>query len=206
LAEDLTVLLIEDNVADTELNLKALRDGGVFCQYKRISKKSALREELGRRNYDLILTDFNLGDWDAIEALDILREIECELPVILVTGLIGEANVVECFRRGVVNCVLKDGLDRLPLAVRQATFEQELRAEQRRAGEALRASEDRFRRIVTFAPIGIYQAELGGGFIFVNDGLVKMLGYASAGELRARNLTRDIFSQVQTAITSPTGF
>jgi PAS domain S-box-containing protein len=193
LAEDLTVLLIEDNVADTELNLKALRDGGVFCQYKRISKKNALREELGRRNYDLILTDFNLGDWDAIEALDILKEIDCELPVILVTGLIGEANVVECFRRGVVNCVLKDGLDRLPLAVRQATFEQQLRAEQRRAGEALRASEDRFRRIVTFAPIGIYQAELGGSFIFVNDGLVKMLGYASAGELRARNLTRDIF-------------
>ena len=77
--------------------------------------------------------------------------------------------------------------------MRQATFEQQIRAEQKMAAEALRASEERFRRIVTFAPIGIYQCDREGSFMLVNDVLVRMLGYTSSEELLKRNLMRDIY-------------
>jgi len=68
--------------------------------------------------------------------------------------------------------------------------------EQKRAAEQLKASEDQYRNIFHFAPIGIYESRPDGKLLAANRALVRMLGYGSAEELLARNLA-DIYVDPQ---------
>ncbi|MBI3195508.1 MAG: PAS domain S-box protein, partial [Ignavibacteriae bacterium] len=61
--------------------------------------------------------------------------------------------------------------------------------------EALQRSEDKYRDIVTWAPIGIYQSTIDGKFITANSRLAEMLGYSSIEELLGCNIADDIYHQ-----------
>ena len=62
-----------------------------------------------------------------MDALDILRRENLDVPLIVVTGYLGEEKAVECIKQGATDCVLKDHLARLPLSVRRALEEKRLR-------------------------------------------------------------------------------
>jgi PAS domain S-box-containing protein len=66
-------------------------------------------------------------------------------------------------------------------------------SEQRRAEQALRESEEKYRELVENATYGIYRSDWEGNFLDVNPALVAMLGYSSKAELMTRNLDRDIY-------------
>jgi PAS domain S-box-containing protein len=60
--------------------------------------------------------------------------------------------------------------------------------ERRRAEEALRKSEERYRSLIEEAPYGIFRATMDGRLLAVNRALAAMLGYASASELLATSV------------------
>ncbi len=66
-----------------------------------------------------------------MEALDILREEGLDIPLILVSGALGDVTAVECIKRGATDYVLKDSLARLPVAIVRALEEKRLREERR---------------------------------------------------------------------------
>jgi two-component system cell cycle sensor histidine kinase/response regulator CckA len=66
-------------------------------------------------------------------------------------------------------------------------------SEQRRAEQALRESEEKYRELVENAAYGIYRSDWKGNFLDVNSALVAMLGYSSKAELMTRNLDSDIY-------------
>ncbi len=66
-------------------------------------------------------------------------------------------------------------------------------SERKRAEEALRSSEARYRELVQGAAYGIYRATLDGKILFANPAMVKMLGYESAREVLRLNTARDIW-------------
>jgi PAS domain S-box-containing protein len=66
-------------------------------------------------------------------------------------------------------------------------------SEQRRAEQALRDSEEKYRELVENATYGIYRSNREGDFLDVNPALVAMLGYSSKPELMTRNLNSDIY-------------
>ena len=88
-------------------------------------------------SYDLILADYNLPQWRGTEALDILRHENLDVPLIVVTGYLGEEKAVEYIKQGATDCVLKDRLARLPTSVRRALAEKRLRDQRRHSEEAL---------------------------------------------------------------------
>ena len=63
----------------------------------------------------------------------------------------------------------------------------------KRAEEALRESEERFRSLVENATFGIYRTTPDGHILMANPALVRMLGFDSFEELAARNLECDGF-------------
>ncbi|MEW6208065.1 MAG: PAS domain S-box protein [Acidobacteriota bacterium] len=65
--------------------------------------------------------------------------------------------------------------------------------ERKRAEGRLRAAEEKYRSIIHNAVYGIYLSSPEGRFLEVNPALVSMLGYDSAGELMALDISRDIF-------------
>lgn len=136
----LYVLFTEDNSADVELCRRELRKAGFHLRDDATDRWEEFRALVTRNSYDLILADYNLRGWNAEDALRFLREQQCEVPFILVTGTLGDERAVECIKAGAADYVLKDNLVRLPHATRRALTEASLRCQHRRAEAELRQS------------------------------------------------------------------
>lgn len=126
---------MEDNPADVELELLTLRKNGFDVSGDVAQTAEEFTARILTASYDLILADYNLPQWKGTDALDILRREHLDVPLILVTGFLGEENAVDYIKQGATDCVLKDHLARLPTSVRRAQAEKRLR-DQRREAEA----------------------------------------------------------------------
>jgi signal transduction histidine kinase len=132
--------MVEDNASDGELIMRELRTGGFDFSSEMAQTANQFREQVRRNRPDIVLADYNLGQWRGIEALEILRQEGLDIPLILVTGALGDTTAVECIKQGVTDYVLKDALAKLPHAIRRALKEQQLRKQRREAEEDLARS------------------------------------------------------------------
>jgi signal transduction histidine kinase len=133
----LRLLLVEDNASDAELVLATLRTDGFQVASDMVQTAEEFASRIRAASYDLVLADYNLPQWKGTEALDILCRENLDVPLIVVTGYLGEENAVEYIKQGAADCVLKDRLARLPTAVRRALEEKRLRGLRRQSEEAL---------------------------------------------------------------------
>ncbi len=143
-ATPLRVLVLEDSAADAEIVVRELTRAGYVCDVRRVDTEAAYRAALAERT-ELILADYALPGFGAPAALRVLREEELDVPLIVVTGSVGEEAVAECLRLGAADCVLTDRLARLGAAAQQAIAAARLREERRGANRALVESERRAR-------------------------------------------------------------
>ena len=93
---------------------------------------------------------------------------------------------------GAFDCIDKNRLNRLPLAVALAVEDTTRREERNHAEKQLRHSEAHYRALVDNPAFGICHIDVDGRFLDVNEALVAMLGYASKEELLAVNLATEI--------------
>jgi signal transduction histidine kinase len=133
----LRVLMVEDNPSDVELELLTLRRDGFDVSSDVVQTAEDFTERIRTASYDLILADYNLPQWKGTEALEILRGENLDVPLIVVTGYLGEEKAVDYIKQGATDCVLKDRLARLPPSVRRAQEEKQLRDQHRQAEEEL---------------------------------------------------------------------
>jgi len=122
----LRVLHVEDNELDAELVAQVLRKDGFSFSTVVVQTEAAFERELRVRLPDIVLADYNLPQWQAMEALEVMRRHGLDIPLILVSGALGDVTAVECIKRGATDYVLKDGLARLPEAIRRALQEKSL--------------------------------------------------------------------------------
>jgi len=173
----LRVLSLEDESADAELQRRALQKAGFVVAYDRVDNAADFEAALSGPAPDVIFLDYTVPGWDAPSAMLRVTELRPEIPVICVAGTIGEETAVQMLRLGAVDYVLKDRMARLPSAVQGAleyAAEHHARAE---AEEQLRASEERYRRIVETANDGIMLVDAEFRIIFYNRRLADMFGY-----------------------------
>jgi len=151
----LHVLSLEDSVYDFEIISELLVGAGFDLQIERVENEKDFVAALRSLTHDIILSDFNVPGFDAFSALRLSNEICPNVPVIYVSGLIGEETAIELMKQGAVDYVLKDHPDRLPFAVKRALDEAREKKRRRQAEESLRASEERFKTIFEQSPMGI---------------------------------------------------
>jgi signal transduction histidine kinase len=133
---ELRVLLVEDNASDAELVLRELRRGFEVTG-EAVQSPEEFRRRVKASPPDVVLADYNLGSWRGMEALDILRNEGLDIPLILVSGALGDVTAVDCIKQGATDYVLKDGLARLPVSIRRALHEQAVQRQRRQAEEEL---------------------------------------------------------------------
>ena len=133
----LRVLLVEDNAADAELVLRALRGSGFEVISDLVQSADDFRRMVRSNCPDVVLADYNLPQWTGMEALEMLRHEGVDVPLILVSGALGDVKAVECIKQGATDYVLKDSLTRLPTSVRRALQEKELRRQRKKAEQDL---------------------------------------------------------------------
>ena len=133
----LRVLIVEDDADDVALVSRALQMAGFEVVGDVAQTAEAFSERVRAAEYDVILADYNLPHWRGTDSIEILRHKGLDIPVILVTGSLGETLAVECIKQGAADYVLKDQLARLPTVVRRALQEKRLRQEYQRAQQEL---------------------------------------------------------------------
>jgi signal transduction histidine kinase len=137
----LRVVLVEDNPDDAELVLRELRLGGYAPVYRRVLTRATLREVLSTEKWDVIISDHSLPDFSAPEAFALVREMNIDIPFIIVSGTVGEEVAVEAMRSGVHDFLLKGHFKRLVAAIEREIREAAVRAERRTIREQLLISE-----------------------------------------------------------------
>src|SRR5690348_4125740 len=157
----LRVLLLEDNPRDADLSIRKLAAAGFYFTPVTARSSKEFKQFLEKQSYDLILGDYRLPDWNGLEAVRWLRSSGILIPFILVTGALGDELAIDCIKAGADDYVLKDNLDRLPLAVKRALAEQQLRLERDWAEKELRESENQYRLLFHSNPhpMWVFDAE-----------------------------------------------
>ena len=137
----LRVLHLEDSPRDAELIRHQLEVEGVSCDILLVDSKDSFEAALTQEPFDLILSDYNLPGYDGITALKQAQATQPDVPVILISGTVGDEEAVKCLHLGATDYLLKDRLDRLVPAVQRAIQEAETRRTRKRAEAALAQSE-----------------------------------------------------------------
>jgi signal transduction histidine kinase len=106
--DPLRILIIDGSPDDAELMIRHLRVGGFDPAAKLVDHETAIVVALEHGNWDVILCDNHLPGLAAGKAFEIIRSRAPEVPLILVSGTIGEEAVAELMRRGAADVILKD--------------------------------------------------------------------------------------------------
>jgi PAS domain S-box-containing protein len=150
--QPLRVLILEDDPQDAELVAATLRRAGYSLSLEVTDSRQQFQQQLKQADYDVILADYNLGGWNATDALRILRESGKDVPCVVVTGSLGDEAAVECIKQGAADYVLKDRLHRLPTAVEGALRDKVQRQEAARLQEQIRHAKKEWEQTVDTVP------------------------------------------------------
>ena len=189
----LRVLLLEDSPSDAAIVVEELRSAGYDPEWTRVQTEEEFQANIDA-HLDLILADFTLPQFDALDALEMLQARGLSIPFIIVTGTITEETAVAALKRGADDFLLKDRLARLGPAVTVALQQHQLREDRRRALQLLMENEDRYRRLVSRMSALIIELDPEGKALYVNEAVSIVTGF-SLEELLDRNAFDLFFPQ-----------
>lgn len=181
----LRLLLLEDHAADADLLIAALRRSGVQAEVKVVGNKADYLKNLDPA-FDAIISDFDLPQFNAKEALTLLQAQQLDIPFIVVSGAIGEETAVDLMKLGAADYLLKDRLARLPQVLANAVEARLLRVERLTGQKDLRESEERMRAILESALDAVVTMDRHGEIVEFNPAAEKIFGFPRAEAIGER--------------------
>lgn len=136
--EDLRVLILEDVPTDAALEEFELEEAGLRFTSKRVMTEQEYILALHSFSPNLILSDYDLPQYNGAYALAEAKTRCPDIPFILVTGALGEDRAVDILTQGAKDYVLKSRLNRLAPAVQRALEEAQAHKARKKAEEELR--------------------------------------------------------------------
>lgn len=188
------VLIVEDSEDDVLLTLRALRHGGYEPTAQRVQSAEDMSVALETSQWDVIISDFRMPEFDGLAALKTLQNSRLDIPFILVSGAIGEDLAVTAMRAGVHDYIMKDNLKRLPVAVEREMREAQVRRQSAEAGRILRENEQRYRTLFNTVSDAIIIIDNETKCVEdVNDAAIALYGYDFNDflKLKMNDITQD---------------
>jgi len=177
--QSLRVLLVEDNPDDAKMVLRELKRSGFDAFMQLVDTEATFLDGL-KGNFDFILSDYTLPEFDGMRALELLNKSGLEVPFIIVSGSIGEDLAVEAMKQGAADYLLKDRLARLGPAIHHALEQARLRKERERIEGELSVTHHKLRQLLAHSPAVIYTLKIDGETVapaVVSDNIERLLGF-----------------------------
>lgn len=179
------VLLLEDNANDMELiKAELLSSLNYDFEFKWVISKKDFIDALNSFNPDIILSDFNLPQFNGFEAIRISINKDPYTPIIIVTGTLSEESAADCIKEGAWDYVVKERLSRLPIAfenslklksekLKNRVSEAELKLIKSKTDLQIKLLYDAIDR----APSTVVITDEKGDILYVNPEFEKVTGY-----------------------------
>lgn len=160
------ILYVEDDRVDQMAFKRLVRDQSLNYDYVIAGSITEAKEVLANQQFDVVLTDYFLGDGTAFDIIDLVKET----PIIFATGTGDEKVAVEAMRRGARDYLIKDPdrsyLTVLPLTVDKVIEERNRDRELAMLSQAIKSIHD-----------SVFITDLSNRFIFVNRAFCETYGY-----------------------------
>lgn len=155
--------------------LHELQKVGYETAWKRVETQAALKQTLSEQTWDLIVCDYSLPQFNALQALEILKDSGMDLPFIIVSGAIGEETAVTALKAGAHDFLIKGNYARLGPTIERELREAESRRERRQAIEALREKERLLSEAQRIGHIGSWNWDLAADTLQFSDEMYHLL-------------------------------
>jgi PAS domain S-box-containing protein len=172
----LRLLLVEDDPNDAELVLRAVERAGFHVTSDRVQTAAECHQALDTHQWDFVLSDYSLPQFNAMGALRCLHERNLDLPFVVVSGTIDEESAVTILKAGAHDFVTKQNLARLGPAIRRELQDARVRAERRDAQRDLKAQRDMLRLVIDTNPNLISLKDHRGRYILANQAVADLFG------------------------------
>ncbi len=173
----LRVLFIEDSEDDVLLEVAELEKAGFHLSYMCVDNQTTLEDAL-EKEWDIILSDYNMPKFSGTEALHAIRKLSPDVPVILISGVISEIDAVEIMKAGAQDYVNKRHMARLTPVVERELKEARIRKQHDQARKHLVESERQYRMLVEYSPDIIYRFSNIHGGVYYSPRVTEVLGYS----------------------------
>jgi PAS domain S-box-containing protein len=208
--KNLNILMVEDSEDDATLIERKLRKNGYNLNLKRAEDRKQMERAIKENKWDLIISDYILPRFSGREALKLAQEKLDGVPLILVSGKIGETVAVEMLKQGASDFVMKDNLTRLPNAVKHALKDAQMVKEKRKTDEELKKMVFRYKLLSKNISDIIWTIDKDKKFTYVSPSILKITGYKTHELLNKqpeevlvpehRQIVLDAFDQVKEII------
>ncbi|UCE98933.1 MAG: PAS domain S-box protein [Planctomycetota bacterium] len=160
------ILLVEDDKMDQMAFKRLVEEENLPYDCTIAGSVSEAQSILGAAQFDIVITDYSLGDGTALDVLNLVKNI----PVILVTGVGDEETAIKTWRAGVYDYLIKDVgrnyLKAVPVTVENVIKHKETEAKAQLLSGAIMCTDD-----------SVYITDMGNKIIFVNKAFCKTYGY-----------------------------
>jgi diguanylate cyclase len=135
----LRILFVDDSDLDVMLAVKALRQAGYEVVQARVDRAADMETKLLSQNWDAVICDHSMPEFDALSALRLHKEVGEDVPFLILSGAMADDVAIAAMREGARDFVSKGQLSRLAPAI-----EREMReAKNRQLLRQTQASVDR---------------------------------------------------------------
>jgi len=177
----LKILILDDSLTDIKLIKYEIENYFSDIEIEAVTNRKDFIIKLGKFKPNVVLSDYDLPGFDGLTDLHITHEMYPDLPLIIITGSANEEFGILCLKRGAYDYILKNHLQKIPVAIEEALNRYELIKENKRVYDELRESEKKFRLLAENAQDIIFRYELlpQKGFSFISPSVTKITGYST---------------------------
>jgi PAS domain S-box-containing protein len=146
--KQLKVLIVEDSDRDAALLLRELQKAGYTVVCRRVDTADDMKSALDSGNWDIVLSDYVMPRFSGMSAIKIVQQFDPNLPLIVISGQIGEDTAVDAMKAGAHDFILKGNLTRLGPAIERELADADNRRRRKKAEDELENYHARLEQLV----------------------------------------------------------